>query len=89
MKAQKKKVNIDTEKKDEIPLNNVNFKDSKFAGEGKRMDGRKVDLAKLQKMQIADKKPVAPLKRLKNGLVNFKKEYLKFFFSILLSDKII
>ena len=70
MKSQKNKVNIDT-KKDEIPLNNVNFKDSKFAGSGKRMDGRAVDAAKLQKLQMADKKPVVPEKRLKHGLVIF------------------
>ena len=68
MKAQKKKVNIDTEKQPEIIIPN-NLKDGKFIGEGSRMDGRKVDLVKLQKMQIADKKPAAPLKRLKNGLV--------------------
>ena len=71
MKAQKKKVNIDTEKKAEQPINNINFKDQKFMGDGKRMDGRAVDMAKLQKMQNADKKPAVALKRLKNGLVNF------------------
>jgi len=69
LKAQKKKVNIDTEKKNESPLNNISLKDSKFVGEGKRMDGRAVDMAKLQKLQMADKKPQVQLKRLKNGLV--------------------
>lgn len=50
-------------------MNNITNKDSKFAGEGKRMDGRAVDVAKLRKMSMADKKPNVVLKRLKNGIV--------------------
>ena len=50
MKAQKKKLHIATEQKpaDQIIVN----KDGKFSGEGRRMDGRAIDPAKLQQLNV-------------------------------------